>query len=92
MQIFYFIIAAVLGYITGAQLSSYFLRFQNKIRKTLHIRKYRIHHDFGGLILVLLGLLIQNIFFRTVLLGFGVGLIIHHIKSEGIMLVSKTSN
>lgn len=83
--------STILGYIVGIKLSPFLLRLQNKIRKKVKIKKYRIHHDLGGLILILISLFSPIFVVGVIFSGLGFGLFIEHLVTEGIKLISKSS-
>ncbi|MBP9814006.1 hypothetical protein KBC80_02325 [Candidatus Woesebacteria bacterium] len=58
------------------------------IRKTsLILLGYRLHHSIFGLLIIALGLSIQNI----PLTGIGVGILIQHTVTDGFRFISKES-
>lgn len=88
MLIFYIFIFISLGYLVGKYLSSFFLKLQNLIRKTVNVRSHRMHHDLGGIIFVLIGVSLKNLQLKTALISFGIGLFLHHIHKHGLKFIS----
>ena len=57
--------------------------YNKSISKALFFGKYHIHHTLHGVFLVLMGILMIDDFISgRYFIGFGVGLIIHHLFSE----------
>jgi hypothetical protein len=88
--IFIAILSTILGYIFAAKTSTAMLRFQNKIRKQTGIKKYRIHHDLGGILIILVALLLPNLSIKIAVAGFGLGILINHLSTKGLELITKT--
>jgi hypothetical protein len=84
-----FIVFTLLGYVIGKKLSPALLNLQNKIRRVAKIKKYRIHHDLGGLLLIALSIILTPPWLQGIVAGLGLGLLIHHITTEGIELITK---
>jgi hypothetical protein len=84
-----FIIFAIFGYIIGKKLSPALLNLQNRFRRAVNIKKYRIHHDLGGLLLIALSIILTPPWLQSVTAGLGLGLFIHHITTEGFELITK---
>jgi hypothetical protein len=77
------------GYIIGEKLSPAFFNLEKSIKRLIHVKRYHIHHDFVGLLLVLLSTLVSSIWVKTTLAGFGLGLFIQHIKADGLRLITR---
>jgi hypothetical protein len=83
------IIFTVFGYILGMKLMPIMLNLQNKIKRMANIRKYHIHHDLGGIFLMIVALTLSPLWLQIAVMGLGLGLFIHHITTDGIRLITK---
>jgi hypothetical protein len=77
------------GYLFSLKFSTAMLNLQNKIRRKAKIKKYRIHHDLGGLIIIAASLFIPYTWLGATLSGFGFGIFIHHVLTKGFQFITK---
>lgn len=84
-----FLVSIGAGYVFSMKFSTAMLNLQNKIRSKAKIKRYRIHHDLGGLILITLSLFLPNIWLGATISGFGFGIFIHHVFTKGFQFITK---
>jgi len=84
------IVSFGVGYLFSLKFSATMLNLQNKIRHKTKIKKYRIHHDLGGLIIIAAPLFIPYTWLGTTLSGFGFGIFTHHVLTKGFQFITKT--
>lgn len=77
------LLMCIIGYIL-AHAWEYFCAHILK-KTSLIIRGWRLHHSLYGLLFLILGFLLQNIF----LTGIGFGIIIQHTITDGFRFISK---
>jgi hypothetical protein len=83
------ITSVIVGYLVTKKTYVFFYNLQKAAVKSFFSLKYHIHHDFVGLLLVVLGFLITPLWLQITIAGVGVGLIIHHTQTEGFKLITK---
>ena len=75
------------GYLIGKdwQINAY--KLQKRITQNTFLKHYHIHHTLIGIILVLAGLLLKSHWAGTIITGFGLGLFLHGIISNGLHFI-----
>ncbi len=82
-------VSVVGGYLFIQKSYVFLYNLQRKTMKSILSLNYHIHHDFVGLLMIFLGFLINPLWIQIIIAGMGLGLLIHHIQTEGIKLVTK---
>jgi hypothetical protein len=77
------------GYLIGKKLSPALYNLEKRIRRSINVKRYHIHHDLGGIFLVLSSILFSSVLIKTALAGLGLGLFIQHIMADGLKLITK---
>lgn len=79
----------VIGYLIGAIYASRLFKLEKRLGRLAKIKKYHLHHDLVGILLVLFALILPFASLKVTLAGLGIGLFIHHINAEGLKLLTK---
>jgi hypothetical protein len=82
--------SVVIGYVVIQKTYVFLYHLQkNVVTKSVIPFKYHVHHDFIGLLMIIFGFFITPAWLQITFTGIGLGLIIHHVQTEGFRLVTK---
>lgn len=86
------IVFTTVGYLVGKILASELFSIQKKIEKVANIRRFHLHHDLCGLLLMATSFLtmVPTLSIKVAFFGLGLGLLTHHLTTEGLKLITKT--
>jgi hypothetical protein len=85
------IVSVVFGYFFGRASSPAMYHLQIRLKRLIKIRKYHLHHDLGGLIIIAFSQFSPSIWARIMFTGIGIGLFIHHVITDGLKLITKSN-
>jgi hypothetical protein len=83
------ITSIVIGYLVIQKTYVFLYKLQKNAVKSFLPFKYHVHHDFAGLLMIICGLLITPPWLQITIAGAGVGLIVHHVQTEGFRFITK---
>jgi len=78
-----------LGYVAMTKFSLACYKAEKKVWRLVRFKKIHIHHDLGGLIIMFLGLTIQNIIIEIIVTGLGFGVFLNHMLTDGFKFITK---
>jgi hypothetical protein len=67
-------------------------KIQRNIIKLTPLKEYHIHHSMVGLIIMLCANLTDIVWHQVLLVGFGLGMFIHHTVTEGLIFITKNKD
>ncbi|EKE13772.1 MAG: hypothetical protein ACD_12C00827G0002 [uncultured bacterium] len=88
------ILGFIFGYIVSEAYERIGLNFTKKMGITgLIVFGYRLHHSLYGLIIIIIGLLFNNLTNPLLLISIGLGNIIqHYFSGDGLVFITKEKN
>lgn len=83
-----FLISLIIGYLFGKIFCNFAYKLQKKIKRKTPFKKVHIHHSLIGLLAALIGISLLPSYTGLFTTGFGMGLFLHHLHTEGSTLIS----
>lgn len=83
------LLAPAYGYLLGNLWLYIAHKFKEGVTRYTHFAGYHLHHSSLGIFLVLAGFILTVPWLRILTAGVGAGIFIHHLKTEGLIFITK---
>lgn len=84
-----FAVVVILGYLYGYFFALSSFHFFKKLFRHTFLKSYHIHHSTAGLLIIMFSFFVRPMVLQIVIGGFGFGMLIHHMVSEGFIFITK---